>query len=162
MTNHLNDDQIAAVLAGLEVEPDVRVHLDGCVACRRLIADFEESVAAQRYALLDDAPDFEAQRQAILASIGHTPAVVAPRRRGTRHTLLALAAAVVVALGVAALWPERSGDRASGGNDVPVATILEETEALLADDAIPGFEPIQWDAEDLGLGSEVPTPSTTS
>jgi len=161
MTNHLDDDQIAAVLAGLELEPDVRAHLEGCVACRRVLAGPEETVAARRRAMLDEMPDFEAQRRAIMAKIG-APAVVGPRGHGARHTLLALAAAAVVAIGVAVLWPEDSGDRAHRGGDVPVATILEETEALLADDAIPGFEPIQWDAEDLGLGSEVPTPSTTS
>ena len=47
MTNHLNDDQIAAVVAGLELEPGARAHLDGCVGCRRALADFEETVARQ-------------------------------------------------------------------------------------------------------------------
>jgi len=162
MTNHLNDDQIAAVVAGLELEPGARAHLDGCVGCRRALADFEETVARRRDAMLAGLPDLEAQRHAIMARIEDAPAVVGPRGRGVRHTLLALAAAAVLAIGIAALWPERSGDRALAGGDVAVATILEETEALLADDAIPGFEPIQWDAEDLGLDSEVPTPSTTS
>ena len=76
--------------------------------------------------------------------------------------VLALAAAVLIAVGVTALWPDKQVDRRPADVDVPVARILEETEALLSDDAIPGFEPIQWDAHELELGTEVPTPSTTS
>lgn len=162
MTKHLNDDQIAAVLAGLELEPDARAHLDGCVSCRREVAGFDEATAWRRDAMLDGAPDFEAQRRAVMARIPDAQTAFAPRRRGIRGPVLALAAAVLIAVGVTALWPDRQADRRSSGGDVPVARILEETEALLADDAIPGFEPIQWDVDDLELGTEVPTPSTTS
>jgi hypothetical protein len=162
MTRHLNDDQIAAVLAGLELEPDARAHLDGCVGCRREVAVFDEATARRRDAMLDDVPDFEAQRRAVMARIPGGPATLARRGRSVRGPVLALAAAVLIAVGVTALWPDKQVDRRPADVDVPVARILEETEALLSDDAIPGFEPIQWDAHDLELGTEVPTPSTTS
>jgi anti-sigma factor RsiW len=162
MTTHLNDDQIAAAVAGLELDRETERHLNGCVTCRREVAEFGDTVGARRAEMLEDAPDWKAQRAAVLDRLPAAPRIGQPHWWSGRSRALALAAAVACVIGLAALWPRETDSPRQVAGDLPVAQILEESEALLEDGNIPGFEPIQWSSSELGLATAAPTPDTSS
>jgi anti-sigma factor RsiW len=162
MTNHLHDDQIAAALAGGELEPEVERHLNACVACRRSLAAFTEVVGARRDEMFGRAPDWDAQRAAVMERLPSAPAVSNHPWWTGRSRAFALAAAVACAVGLVALWPRDTAPPQPTGNELPVAQILEESDTLLEDGSIPGFEPIQWSTSELGLAATAPTPDTSS
>jgi len=44
VTPHLNDDQFAALVSGLELTPEMSGHLSQCVSCQREVAEFRSSI----------------------------------------------------------------------------------------------------------------------
>ena len=71
MKNHLTSEEIAAVVAGLELEDAARDHLVGCVVCRAEVADLESLIAARRAAILTEEPDWDDQAERIMAPLSH-------------------------------------------------------------------------------------------
>jgi hypothetical protein len=147
MRDHLTTDEIAAAVAGLEVDDAVKEHLAECVACRSEVGDTESLFAARRAAVLADEPDWEAQAARIMDRLPVEPP--ASGRRSTRwlRPVLAVAAAVVVAVGLGVLRPDGPGDVPR--DDLPLEEILAEMDELLADDSIPGFEIIDPRTDEL-------------
>jgi hypothetical protein len=138
MNGHLKQHEIDAVLAGSEIPAAATAHLESCLVCRRAIAEFEELVAERKRALMQDAPDWDRQRERILERVAapHAVAVLRPRRRA--RVWIAAAAAVVLGVGIAAMRfvsapvPEPQ--------EIPVEQILAEADALLDGNAVPGYE----------------------
>lgn len=140
MSHHLDDATLTAAAAGLDLAPEERRHLADCLACRLAVDGFRRTVAARRSVLEADGPDWDAQRHAILTRLPQT-------RRGDRPRspapLLALAAAVLVGVVGLAVWQVEIGAPAGPPADAAeLERVLAEADALLADDSIPGFEPI--------------------
>ena len=79
MNRHLDDDQIAAAVAGLGLEPDAQSHLGSCLSCRQQVEDLKGLIGARRQELLSDEPDWERQREEILRRL---PGAAGRRRRG--------------------------------------------------------------------------------
>jgi anti-sigma factor RsiW len=147
MNNHLTSEEIAAVVAGLELEAPSIEHLESCVACRAEAADLEELIRVRREEILDRAPDFDEQMKQVLDRLpGHPDADLRPRPRWLRPAL-ALAAALVIAVGIGLLRPDRSVAPPVG--EPSVEEILAEMDELLANDSIPGFEIIDPETDDL-------------
>ncbi|NOZ79751.1 MAG: hypothetical protein GXP48_11350 [Acidobacteria bacterium] len=136
---HMTDDEIARAVAGLELDGEIQRHLDACLGCRRRVEALKAPLAARRREMLDAAPDWEAQREQILFRLDG-PAAVVPRlhRRHWARALLAAAAVLIAALG---LWLN-AGRRspATPRTDAQVERVLDQVNATLADDRVPGFE----------------------
>jgi hypothetical protein len=64
----------------------------------------------------------------------------ASRRRAWSRPLLAVAAVILAAVGLRALWAPAPALDPSISAEIPVEQILAEVDALLADETIPGFE----------------------
>jgi anti-sigma factor RsiW len=143
MTDHLDDAEFAAALAGDEPAGDVAEHLADCVCCRRQLAAMRGWIAERRDRMAEDAPDWAHQREGVVERLNGVDRA-RPRRRWLRPALAAAAVVAIVA-GVALL--QQRGD--DPGRDLAVEEILAETEALLADDSIPGFEVIDPGFEEL-------------
>jgi len=148
MNRHLSDQEIAAEVAGLELEADRARHLDGCVVCRRKVETFLKTVDARREVLQAEAPDWESQRRRIMEQVGAPAAsVVVLRRRRLWRPLLAAAAALMAAVGI---WLQTTDRRpAVSARNLPVEQILSDVDATLADESVPGFE---------SLDSLIPSP----
>jgi len=136
MTDHLDDVAFAEAVAGDELDGDVAEHLEGCIRCRRQLAAIRGWIAGQQDQMEQDAPDWAVQRQRVMARLGGVDGA-RPRSRWLRPALAA-AALVAVAVGIGVLQQRADDPR----RELPVEEILAETEALLADDSIPGFEVI--------------------
>lgn len=146
---HLHEDQLAAVVADLEVDESVTEHLGHCLPCRQTVRDFREMVGHRLMDLAGEAPDWEAQRDAVLARLPQPGGVAAARRRRRwTRPLLAAAAVVVTAIGIAVVG-SRQDDLPAGSGELQVEQILAEADALLADDTIPGFGALEPDFDDL-------------
>ena len=112
---------------------------------RRRISSGSSSSAAQE--LLADEPDWGVQAQQIMDRL---PVAAAGHGRGRSSWLrpvLALAAVLVMAVGLGIL-------RSNGPVEEPVVEptveeILAEMDELLSDDSIPGFEIIDPETDDL-------------
>ena len=151
MSVHLNENELATAVADLELELEPQEHLRSCLECRREVQRLQELFGQRREAIEASAPDWPAQRQQIMARLP-VPTVVPIRRRRWLRPVAAVAAAVVVAVGVAVLV----GDDVRGP-DVDVEQILAEVDATLDSDEIPGFAPLMAFAElDAELDGEVP------
>jgi anti-sigma factor RsiW len=147
MKIHLKPEEIAAAVAGLVIDDEAQAHLESCVVCRAEVADFDELVDARRRGLLTEEPDWEAQAERIMARL---PAGTGTQRR--RHfrwfrPALAVAATVVLAVGVGILRPDRPVAPPAG--QLSVEEILAEVDELLSDESIPGFEIIDPEIDDL-------------
>lgn len=146
MSNHLTPDQLASAIAGVELETEVRAHLEGCVTCRAEVAALENAIADRRAALRADEPDWEAQARRIMGSLP-APSVAGRSRRRWLRPALAAAAVAVMAVAAWVMRPDRPVQPPP--EDVAVEEILAEMNALLADDDIPGFEIIDPENDDL-------------
>lgn len=137
MNRHLNDDQIAAAVAGTQLDETAAEHLASCVSCKRQVASVRGLIEQRRQEMVAEEPDWEDQRERVLARLGEAEI----SRSGRRWLRPALAAAALIALavGVGLLQLPNGGvpDR-----EIAVEEILAEAEALLDDDSIPGFEAI--------------------
>ncbi len=162
MTTHLDDWQLSAIAASAELDHTMSEHLGSCLVCRRRLVAFQEAVEEHRRALTETAPDWTEQKQAILNRLDTMirPASVERQRRWLRP-VLAAAATVICVLGAGLLRkPNDSTLIATPRPELPIEEILAQTEALLADDIIPGFDVFEHvtDAEiDSVLASQKPT-----
>lgn len=162
MTTHLDDWQLSAFLASAELDRTMSEHLGSCMVCRRRLETFRQAVGEHRLALAEEAPDWQEQKQAILVRLDTTNRSASGRRpRRWLRPVLAAAATVVCVLGAALL--QKTGDStlvATPRPELPIEEIFAQTEALLADDTIPGFGVFEHvtDAEiDSMLASQNPT-----
>ena len=147
MNTHLTDDDFAAVVAGLEASSKAAEHLSSCVSCRQEVAELQRLVADRLRGMEAEAPDWQSQRQEVMARLADR----STHRRAPAHRwlrpLLAVAAAVVVAVGLVLLMPHGTAT-SPPPEDLDVEQILAEVDAVLADDSLPGFEPIDLGFED--------------
>ncbi len=148
MNRHLDDEQIAGAVAGAELAPDMRGHLDSCLDCRHKVATMEKLIRLRRHSMAVGEPDWEAQRAAVLHRLPERQAVQHKQPKSWLRPLLAAAAALIVVAVVGLLRPEHT-EIASNGADISVEEILAEVDELLADDSIPGFEVIDPGMEEL-------------
>lgn len=132
MSRHLNEEQIAAAVAGFDLEPDITEHLRGCVSCRAAVEQMERLLEARRAIQTEEQPDWLAQRESILGALG------IDRRRNRAIHWLAVAAAVVVAAGIGVVVQRDEG--APQPTAVPVEQVLAEVDQTLNSESIPGFE----------------------
>ncbi len=145
---HLDDDQITAAVAGLELEAWAEEHLASCLGCRQQVHDMRELIDMRRDRLTKEAPDWQRQRQEILLQLPST--VVTRPRRNPRwlRPMLAAAAVLLVAVGLG-LMRLTAGGGGPAAPELAVEQILAEVDAVLADEAIPGFESIDPGMDDL-------------
>ncbi len=147
MKSHMTSEEISAAVAGLDLEPSAREHLENCVVCRAEAADFERLIEIRRQELLADEPDWGVQAQQIMDRL---PVAAAGDGRGRSlwlRPMLALAAVLVMAVGIGIL---RSRGPVEPHVVAPtVEEILAEMDELLSDDSIPGFEIIDPETDDL-------------
>jgi len=148
MNRHLDDEQIAAAVAGDERPSDVGDHLGWCLECRQKVAAVEELIRLRRRSMVAGEPDWEAQREAVLGRLPQPQPVRREKSKTWLRPLLAAAAAMIVVAVVGLMRPEQT-EIASNGADIAVEEILAEVEELLADDSIPGFEVIDPGMEEL-------------
>ena len=147
MKSHLEEHEITAAVAGLELEAAVEEHLGSCVSCRRQVSAMREVIDARLEDLEAEAPDWERQRQEIMLQLPPTP-MARPRRRLWARPLLAVAAVLVAAIGLRALWAPAPVVDPGVVSELPVEQILAEVDAMLADDSIPGLEPLDQGMDD--------------
>ena len=147
MKSHLEEHEITAAVAGLELEAAVEEHLGSCVSCRRQVSAMREVIDARLEDLEAEAPDWERQRQEIMLQLPATP-MARPRRRLWTRPLLAVAAVLVAAIGLRALWAPAPVVDPGVVSELPVEQILAEGDAMLADDSIPGLEPLDQGMDD--------------
>ena len=107
-----------------------------------------ELIDAQRLRLEAEAPDWERQRQEVLLRLPSALMAGPGRRRWWTRPLLAVAAVLVAAIGLRALWMPLPPSEPVAGSELPVEQILAEVDAMLADDSIPGFELIDPGLDD--------------
>jgi hypothetical protein len=144
MKDHLEDVEFAAALVGEKLAGKVAEHLEACVSCRRQLAGMRCWIEERRDRTERDAPDWQDQWERIAARLDGV-AASRPHRRWLRPAVAA-AAVVAVAVGVGIMQLPEGEDVRS---ELAVEEILAETDALLADDTIPGFEVIDPGLEGL-------------
>ncbi len=147
MTIHLRPEEIEAAIAGLEIDDEARKHLESCVLCHAEAAEFEELMEVRRAEMAEEEPDWEAAKAEVMARLPGEGGTVSTRGSRWSRPVLALAAALVMAVGIGALLPR--GPAAPPVDDVAVEEILAEMDELLSDDSIPGFEIIDPEMNDL-------------
>jgi hypothetical protein len=137
MRGHLRDDEMAQALAGVDLGDETREHLAVCLACRAELAHLEALVAGGRHGAADGEPDWGAMAAGVMDRLDG-----APQRRPSprwRRAALAVAAALLIAIAVGVLRPDRTTVPPAAPS---IEDILAEMDELLADDRIPGFEVI--------------------
>ena len=149
MKTHLEEHEITAAVAGLELEATAEEHLGSCVSCRQQVSAMRAVIDARRRDLEDEAPDWERQRQEIILRLPLAPTTQLKRRRVWTRPLLAIAAVLVAAIGLKALWAPAPTVDPGVVSELPVEQILAEVDAMLADDSIPGFELIDQGMDDV-------------
>jgi predicted anti-sigma-YlaC factor YlaD len=148
MKTHLEEHEITTAVAGLDLEVATEEHLGSCVSCRRQVSEMQDVFEARRESLAAEAPDWERQRQEIMLRLPSTPMARSRRRRVWTGPLLAVAAVLVAAIGLRALWTPAPVTDPGFTAEMPVEQILAEVDAMLADDSIPGFEVIDQGMDD--------------
>lgn len=147
MSQHLEESVITAAVAGLELDPGAREHLETCVHCRSRAAAMRRLIESRRGQMLIREPDWQAQRAAILGRL-HSSAPrparqaeglvsIRAQRRWLRP-LLAAAAVLMAATGL--LVVNQPWQPVTSQAEVPVEQILAEVDAMLASETLPGFE----------------------
>ena len=147
MKNHLNPEEFAAAVAGLELEPAVREHLESCMVCRQEVTDLERLIVARREEMLTHEPDWAASAKQIMDRLPAASVAGGQRRLRWLRPVLAVAAVLVMAVGLGILWPNGQVEPPVG--EPSVEEILAEMDELLSDDSIPGFEIIDPELDDL-------------
>jgi predicted anti-sigma-YlaC factor YlaD len=149
MTRHLDDDQITAAVAGLEIEQVLQEHLSSCVACRRAVHEMGQLIGERRQRLSQQAPDWQEQHRRIIDRLATTTEVT-PRARW-RRPVFAIAATALIAIALAWLWRSSEPDTLPLAEELQVEQVLADVDAILADDSIPGLWPADpmTDTDDL-------------
>jgi len=147
MTNHMTSEEISAAVACLELEATTRDHLERCVVCRAEAAELEQLIKTRREELHANEPDWGVQAQRIMDRLPTAAAGDGRWRSLWLRPVLALAAVLVMAVGLGIL-------RSGGPVETPAAEptveeILAEMDELLSNDSIPGFEIIDPELDDL-------------
>jgi hypothetical protein len=147
MKSHMTSEEIAAAVAGLELSDEIKEHLESCVVCRTEASDLERLIEARREEMLADHPDWGVQAQQIINRLPTATRMEGWQRPRWLRPALALAAVLVMAVGLGLL-------RSSGPVEPPpaepsVEEILAEMDELLSDDSIPGFEIIDPELDEL-------------
>jgi anti-sigma factor RsiW len=148
MKTHLEEHEITAAVAGLDLEATTEEHLGSCVSCRRRVFAIRELIESRRGELEAEAPDWERQRREIMLQLPSTPMVRPFRHSLWTRPLLAIAAVLVAAVGLRALWTPAPPAATGVVTELPVEQILADVDAMLADDSIPGFEVIDQGMDD--------------
>lgn len=147
MKSHMTSEEISAAVAGLDLEPSAREHFESCVVCRAEAAALERLIDDRRQELLVDEPDWGVQAQQIMDRLSATAAGDVRRRSSWLRPVLALAAVLVMAVGLGVL--RSRGPVETTVAEPTVEEILAEMDELLSDDSIPGFEIIDPETDDL-------------
>lgn len=147
MKSHLEEHEITAAVAGLELERAAGEHLGSCVSCRRQVSAMRNLIDARLEDLEAEVPDWERQRQEIMMQLPAT-AIAPPRRRRWTRPLLAVAAVLVAAIGLRVLWAPGPAVEPGVVSELPVEQILAEVDAMLADESIPGLEVLDQEMDD--------------
>jgi len=153
MNKHLDEREITAAVAGLELEAAAEEHLGSCLSCRQRVSAMRDLIDTRRQELEVDAPDWQRQQQEILARLPSAAMEQSTRRRVWTRPLLAVAALLVAAVALRALWMPAPAVDPGDDVELPVEQILAEVDAVLADDSIPGFELIDPGFEDAISGN---------
>jgi len=148
MNRHLDDHAITAAVAGLELETWAEEHLASCLSCRQQVRSMQELFDERREHLMAEAPDWERQRQEVMGRLP-APVVRSLQRPRWMRPMLAAAAVILVVVGLSVLRRPFSQNEGHAGSELAVEQILAEVNAALADDTIPGFEPIDFGVGDL-------------
>lgn len=149
MTNHLDEREISAAVAGLELAAPAAEHLESCLECRRRVAELQQLIGRRRAEQATGEPDWEAARAAVLARLpGVESGRAASRLQRWWRPLAAAAAVAAIAVAVGLLVPDRVAID-STESELPVEEILAEVDAVLGDDSVPGFELIDPGLETL-------------
>ena len=148
MKTHLDENEISAAVAGLDLEVAAEEHLASCLTCRQQVSSMWELIDARRQALESEVPDWDRQRQEVLLRLPSASSTESSRRRLWIRPLLAVAAVLVAAIGLRTLWTPAPPADITAGADLQVEQILAEVDAVLADDSIPGFEVIEPGLDD--------------
>jgi anti-sigma factor RsiW len=147
MNAHLTNEQFAAAVAGLETVLEAAEHLGCCVSCRHEVAVLQHSINDRREEMEAGFPNWAQQREQVLARLAAVPTGRrAPSRRWVRP-LLAAAAVLVAVVGVGLLMPHGAVDPLPT-QELAIEEILADVDAILADDSLPGFEPIDPGVDD--------------
>lgn len=147
MKRHLDSEEIAAVVAGLDLDRAARDHLESCVVCRAEAADLERLIGARRDQMRAGEPDWAISAARIMGRLPAEPGDDRRLRSRWLRPVLALAAVLVLAVGLGILRPDGAVDSPAG--EPSVEEILAEMDELLSDDSIPGFEIIDPEMDDL-------------
>lgn len=146
MSEHMNDEQIERVIAGLDLDDQATRHLQECVTCRRRVRELEDAIAVRRSGMTSEAPDWDLQWEQVMSSL---PASEGRTRRLWRP-LAAAAAAAVAAVALLVLSPHRAPQPQP--RQIAVEKVLSDVDATLASDPLEGFAPLDQlvpDAQDL-------------
>lgn len=156
MSTHLSETEITSALCGQEISAAANEHLQRCISCRSRIAEFERAVTLRRAGMEGESPDWQKQRRAVLDRL---PEQIGPRRRRSPRWMrpaLAAAAVVTIALAAGLLHNPATPDLMPTPHpELPIEQILAQTELLLADDSIPGFE-VFGEINDADLDAVLP------
>jgi hypothetical protein len=144
MSRHLDEHEITAAVAGLELDQTARDHLGSCLSCRRQVTRVKRLLDHRRELINGRAPDWDRQQQQILTQLPPPQAAVVPiRRRQWLRPLMAAAAVVLLAVAIGSLY-QAPGPAVPGtpvpGDELAVEEILAEVDAILDADGFPGFE----------------------
>jgi len=148
MKTHLEEHEMSAAVAGLELETTAEEHLGSCMTCRQQVSATRAVIDVRLGELEAETPDWDRQRQEIMLKLPLRPTVQPFRRRPWARPLLAIAAVLVVAIGLRVLWTPTPGTDPGVVSDLPVEQILAEVDAMLADDTIPGLELLDQGMDD--------------
>lgn len=140
MNAHLGDMELAAAVAGLDLEPLVAEHLAACAACRASVRAMGSLLEQRRLSRYSDEPDWEEQRRAVLARLPTRRRLPIPRVGLWWRPLLAAAAVLALATTVVLVGHRETAPPA--GPDLPVEQILADVDATLDRGGIPGFGPL--------------------
>jgi len=148
MNTHLDEHQITAAVAGLELEPEAEEHLVSCLSCRQRVAAFKDLIDARGEQMAAEMPDWDRQQAEILLQLPKSLTGRPAKTRRWTRALFAAAAAVLVAVGLEFMWSPAPMGEPVVELEVPIEQILAEVDAALADDSLPGFESIDPGVDD--------------
>jgi hypothetical protein len=148
MRSHLEDQELAAALAGDELEAPAAEHLQGCVTCRRELDELMRMVAATRAEQASTEPDWDEQHRRVMDRLQPPAAAVSGSRRRWLRPLITAAATLILAVGLRTIWWPAPVAEPPLEPDFQVEQILAEVEAVLDDESLPGFEAIDPGLDD--------------